>query len=107
MREFLFAAFIVTIVGGGLSIPLGYLVAKMAIAGPPKWLRRQRQEAHQVEARQLMQAARSTGIIGYGLAQTSATSVVYISGKNLTLPEVGADATQMSTIVFDGGQIAA
>jgi len=107
MREFLFAAFIVTIVGGGLSIPLGYLVAKMAIAGPPKWFRPQRQQTRQVEAHQLMQAASTAGIISLGLAQTSATRVVYISGKNLSQQELNADAPQMSTIVFDGGQIAA
>jgi hypothetical protein len=39
MAEFLHAAFLVTVVGGLTSLPLGYAVAQLAI-NPPRWRKR-------------------------------------------------------------------
>ena len=105
MRDFLLAALIVVVIGGGLAVPLSMAIAKMAVAGPPRWLRfNQRNDGGQVVAGRPDIFIASMGVPGVW-SNTTSTSVIYMPGRSIARTGAAPINVQIGTV--DNNQVAA
>ncbi|QGY05925.1 hypothetical protein MMSR116_31555 [Methylobacterium mesophilicum SR1.6/6] len=98
MHEFLVSALIAVPVACAVSVPAGLLIARLAVKGPPRWLKfyKETVEPQQAKSKPIIFVASAGTIIG-AWRQTSAAGVTYggLEIAPLAAPSEG-------TLVFDG-----
>ncbi|WP_342108064.1 hypothetical protein [Methylobacterium sp. SI9] len=105
MRDFLLAALIVVVIGGGLAVPLSMAIAKMAVSGPPRWLRfNQRDNGDQVVGGRPDIFIASMGVSGLW-SNTTSTSAIYMPSPGVT--RTGAAPIDVKIGAVDNNQVAA